>query len=311
MSFILDALKRSETERRQAAESDSGSGGSAPVASRSRARRAMLVALLVPGLAVAGWWAYTEFGPIGADGAAADAARVADQPEKERGAGKARADQPRAQQPAAQEVVTSDAQQAAPTVDRPAAPAPKLTKEERKAQRKAQRQAEREARVAAEKQSRRAAARAAKAESGSAAAEQPIAINEPPAVEPQASNALVEVTQVEPEPVAAVDLNDRTPARERPGRPEPAQTQEPSQTRPSFRLPHELPLAMRLALPELALNMHVYHSDPSRRFVLLNMQRLEEGETIEQDEKSLKVHRIEPNGVVLEFKGQHFLLPNT
>jgi general secretion pathway protein B len=54
--------------------------------------------------------------------------------------------------------------------------------------------------------------------------------------------------------------------------------------------------------------MHVYAADPAQRFALINDKRVAEGSPLEND---LDVREIRPDGVVLEFRGERFLLPRT
>lgn len=65
-------------------------------------------------------------------------------------------------------------------------------------------------------------------------------------------------------------------------------------------------LARGTALPETDLNMHVYDANPQSRFVLLNGQRLREGES---SREGLLVERITPDGVVLRY-GTHAFAVN-
>ena len=60
-----------------------------------------------------------------------------------------------------------------------------------------------------------------------------------------------------------------------------------------------------VALPELQLNLHVYDPAPAHRSVLLNGQRMREGE---YTGNGVKVERITPAGVVLEAGGRRFRL---
>jgi general secretion pathway protein B len=69
-----------------------------------------------------------------------------------------------------------------------------------------------------------------------------------------------------------------------------------------------LPLAADLTatgLPELKLALHVYDENPGSRYVLLNSQRLREGETTLD---GVRVERINPDAVVLSWRGQRFRL---
>lgn len=67
-----------------------------------------------------------------------------------------------------------------------------------------------------------------------------------------------------------------------------------------------LPLAFQQSLPALNLDVHSYSSNPAERFVVINMRRYQAGDTLKEGPKVL---RIVPNGVVLEYNGQKFLLP--
>lgn len=61
--------------------------------------------------------------------------------------------------------------------------------------------------------------------------------------------------------------------------------------------------AAGIALPDLQLNLHVYDPAPAHRSVLLNGNRLREGEYTPD---GVKVERITPTGVVLEAAGRRF-----
>ncbi|MGA9827450.1 MAG: general secretion pathway protein GspB [Rhodanobacteraceae bacterium] len=52
--------------------------------------------------------------------------------------------------------------------------------------------------------------------------------------------------------------------------------------------------------------MHVYSPDPAKRFIVLNGDRHVEGDDINDD---LSLVEIRPDGAVLDYKGQRFLLP--
>jgi hypothetical protein len=62
-------------------------------------------------------------------------------------------------------------------------------------------------------------------------------------------------------------------------------------------------LARGASLPSTDLNMHVYDANPSLRFILLNGQRLREGES---SREGLLVDRITPEGVVLRYGNSEF-----
>jgi general secretion pathway protein B len=56
-------------------------------------------------------------------------------------------------------------------------------------------------------------------------------------------------------------------------------------------------------LPELRLALHAYDEDPVNRYVLLNSQRLREGEATTE---GVRIERITPEGVVLSWQGRQF-----
>jgi general secretion pathway protein B len=59
-------------------------------------------------------------------------------------------------------------------------------------------------------------------------------------------------------------------------------------------------------LPELRLDMHVYDPKPQARFALINMQKVTEGQMMKGE---VKVEAITPEGVVMSHNGTRFLLP--
>lgn len=60
-----------------------------------------------------------------------------------------------------------------------------------------------------------------------------------------------------------------------------------------------------ITLPDLQLDLHIYDPAPGRRSVLLNSQRLREGD---YTSNGVKLERITPAGVVLEAGGRRFRL---
>ncbi len=69
---------------------------------------------------------------------------------------------------------------------------------------------------------------------------------------------------------------------------------------------YDLPFATRKALPQLSMSMHVYAADPKQRFVILDGARMVEGDTTTD---SVTLREIRPDGVILEFQGQRFFFP--
>lgn len=72
----------------------------------------------------------------------------------------------------------------------------------------------------------------------------------------------------------------------------------------------DLPLYQQIVtsadLPALHLDLHVFASRPKDRFVMINMQRLGEGDSLPD---GVQVQAIRPDGVVLSYRGTRFLLP--
>ncbi len=68
----------------------------------------------------------------------------------------------------------------------------------------------------------------------------------------------------------------------------------------------EINLAGQQALPELHLDVHVYATNPSDRFVYINMRKYHEGATLQEGPV---LERIRRDGVILNFQGLRFVLP--
>ncbi|HUO80505.1 MAG TPA: general secretion pathway protein GspB [Steroidobacteraceae bacterium] len=69
---------------------------------------------------------------------------------------------------------------------------------------------------------------------------------------------------------------------------------------------HQLPAQATAGLPALNLDLHVYSNEPAQRFVIINGQRLHEGDTLKEGPA---VERITPDGAILNHQGTRFLLP--
>ena len=73
-----------------------------------------------------------------------------------------------------------------------------------------------------------------------------------------------------------------------------------------------LPLYAQIAaepgstLPRLHLDLHVYSPLPGKRFVMINMHKLHQGDALAN---GVSVVKIRPDGVVLSYQGREFLLP--
>jgi general secretion pathway protein B len=59
-------------------------------------------------------------------------------------------------------------------------------------------------------------------------------------------------------------------------------------------------------LPQLRLDLHVFAARPQDRFVMINMHKLREGDTLPE---GVRVDSITPEGAVLTYNGWKFLLP--
>jgi general secretion pathway protein B len=68
----------------------------------------------------------------------------------------------------------------------------------------------------------------------------------------------------------------------------------------------EISLTGAQALPELHLDVHVYSTQPSERFVYINMRKYHQGSTLQEGPT---VERIRRDGVVLSYQGLRFILP--
>lgn len=62
---------------------------------------------------------------------------------------------------------------------------------------------------------------------------------------------------------------------------------------------------MSSGLPALRLDLHSYSPQPQQRYALINMHKVKEGDTLPEGPRVLQ---ILPDGVVLSFQGQEFVL---
>jgi general secretion pathway protein B len=67
----------------------------------------------------------------------------------------------------------------------------------------------------------------------------------------------------------------------------------------------DLPAVQRERIPAYRLDVHAYHSDPGRRFVLIDGQRHTEGSMLEG---GFILNEIVPQGIVIEADGQRVLI---
>jgi general secretion pathway protein B len=64
-------------------------------------------------------------------------------------------------------------------------------------------------------------------------------------------------------------------------------------------------LANGTPLPDLRLDLHVYDSDPAKRFVFINMRKLREGESLPE---GVRVEEILTQGARLSYRGSQFVI---
>ena len=60
------------------------------------------------------------------------------------------------------------------------------------------------------------------------------------------------------------------------------------------------------SIPQLRLDLHVFAQRPQDRFVMINMHKLREGDSLPE---GVRVDSITPEGAVLSYSGSRFLLP--
>jgi general secretion pathway protein B len=100
----------------------------------------------------------------------------------------------------------------------------------------------------------------------------------------------------------------RTPTLHSLRHPDPLLTDEDAKADGDEVLPtiNELNLSGSQSLPELHLDVHVYGTKPSERFVYINMRKYHEGTTLQEGPT---VEHIRRDGVILNFHGLRFMLP--
>jgi general secretion pathway protein B len=121
-----------------------------------------------------------------------------------------------------------------------------------------------------------------------------------------------DATAVAPKPDAKTPPPEATPTPESAAAsaPPPAKTPATAAAPDASTLPTiwELPFATRKDIPALDLSMHVYSSDPKQRFVVIKGDRHVEGDEVASD---LVLREIRQDGLVLEYKGQKFFFPRS
>jgi len=288
MSLILEALKKSEQQRRLG---EAPTLGSPVVATRRRRSVLPVLAALIVIAAGAGWWLTRKAAPPPATPAP----------------------------PVTAEKQTPQAASAPKPGDRNAASS--ATMQDRLKQEAARRKAEQARRIDAPGNAKpnpplgvpnanRAATATAPRKPGD-----PIPHTMPPPKAPAATAAAP--SGISPKPTGVPKPGDKAP----PPAPAAAPAAESATATPPARAPAaappgtaalptiwELPFATRKDIPALELSMHVYSSDPKQRFVVIKGERHVEGDEIASD---LVLKEIRQDGLVLDYKGQKFFFPRS
>jgi general secretion pathway protein B len=125
----------------------------------------------------------------------------------------------------------------------------------------------------------------------------------PPAV--AAEPALTASERAAPPPAAAeptANPDDYAPAAEPPARGTGHVQQGTEEGVPLYQ---QIAAAPDKQLPQLRLDLHAYADQPADRWVMVNMHKLKEGDSLPE---GVTVVRITPDGAVLSWHGQQFLL---
>ncbi|MCG6862044.1 MAG: general secretion pathway protein GspB [Chromatiaceae bacterium] len=118
------------------------------------------------------------------------------------------------------------------------------------------------------------------------------------AEEPSSAQTRDRHGKVPPDLVADIEAFKRELRDEQSSASETAQGE--SHARPQdLRLPNEV----RMRLPKFVMSAHIYDSEPSKRFVLINGLKTREGE---ESLQAIAVEQILPDGAVLSFDGHRF-----
>ena len=135
--------------------------------------------------------------------------------------------------------------------------------------------------------------------------DQPVAPVKPDrsAPKPARSEPIVAAAPTKPEPQAATSSAKDSPKDSGEARASTVTTA-PSQL-PVSKL-SELPADVRLALPKLVISGSTYSDTPAYRMVIINGQVFHEGEKVAAD---MVLQQIKPNAMVLDYKGQRYSMP--
>ena len=65
----------------------------------------------------------------------------------------------------------------------------------------------------------------------------------------------------------------------------------------------EMSYSFRQSIPRLNINVYVYSEEPNDRFIMVDMQKYQEGAEIDKD---MVLNEIRPNSIVIEYRGEAF-----
>ena len=121
---------------------------------------------------------------------------------------------------------------------------------------------------------------------------------------PEEAQRLIEAAQMAARRSSAPSVPATTPSTEaaEPGQADPGPW---APERNDYLRQWELPLAIRRDLPELSLSIHVFSTEPRGRFVLINGERRLEGDELGQGARLVEIRR---EGALVEFRDYRFLL---
>lgn len=289
MSLILEALKKSERQRRLGESPSIGS----PVMAVRRRRSLLpaMVGLIVIGLAVL-WWLQRGASEPPVSATPAKAAAL----------------------PAAVSVPAPAAAAALPTRpadgttfnDAPVAASPGQTAPSRRVARDSSAELGTKPDVDQRRKLRDGELVVADPQAGRAATikeSEPVSAADPAAL----AAAMASAGRPTPTPVKATD-NKKIEAAVDAKSAQPTPVATPTSAQPAgnaLKLMWELPLATRSKLPEIKLSMHVFAADPTQRFAIINDERRAEGDDID----GMKLIEIRPDGLIFEFDSVRFLYP--
>jgi len=121
---------------------------------------------------------------------------------------------------------------------------------------------------------------------------------------PPASTGAPPAPGAAPPAAESTNAEDYAPAEER--APSPLASHVRRGTESGVPLYQDLTTTPGTQLPQLRLDLHVFAARPQDRFVMINMHKLREGDTLPE---GVHVESITPEGAVLSFNGSKFLLP--